>query len=333
MLHVRHERWLVAATLLLAPVLHGATPAHAQPIQPTAQARSIQVTSTSYGNLWDQSQNPFFPDFDGPIYVYSVPTSLTFSAVDLQPFAQSRSSSDPGVPIVGTPDGTAQASQSSSIAPLLVQAEGAVASSTDSYLMTVTQIGQVNALLNPPVPYFYGNVSDAEIARSSFSVTFDVVVPTAFSLTGSLDFLFEPPAPGSIPYDVTIAGFIDLSAQGGPIVAHGEIECALPECFTYEPSVDVQGMLAPGTYVLSAQIESSAASYCYDSGTLTCYEPGGSGGFAVELATEPPAVPALGLWGGVALASVLGATASGCTLLGNAASCGRKVQWSARESR
>jgi hypothetical protein len=301
-------RRALLVSLALAPWLSGV--ALAQPVQIVGQSRSVEAASTTFGNLWHENQNPFFPDFDQPGYQQSYPTSDQATAGHLMSWTDSAATQDPPAPIVGSLSGSALATQDSDLSPFLVEATGTVEIVTDSYLMTPAEVQLIDSLLNPPVPFFFGTVDDNESARSHHTVTFDVAATTPYALSGALAFDFLPPAQGSIPGDVLLRGFIELAESGGPVIGRAEIDCSSAYCSVLDPTLDSSGSLAPGTYVLSAEIEGFGAGYCYDAGTLTCFMPGGDASFTATLTLGGgPPVPALGGAGRLLLA--LGVAALG----------------------
>ena len=308
----------VPSLLLIAVVSGLAVEAGAQTLELIDQTRTLEASSTSRGNLWDESQNPFFPDFHQPIFVYPVASSDDAAAPDFTPWTASVQTQDPALPLVPAPSGAAQASQDSLLSAGLIELSGEAQVDTDSYLMTVAQVQQIDAFVNPPVPFFFGTVDDTEEARSHSSVSFEVLESTPYTLTGALAWSAATPPPGSIPGDGVVQGFIELAEQGGAVLARTELDCVPDLCWVLDPPLDQSGTLAPGTYVFSAEIHTSGGGYCYDAGTLTCFMPSIDGSFDAQLNLGGGApVPALG--SGATLALALGLAGLGWRLTRRAA--------------
>lgn len=83
---------------------------------PTAQTRSVQATSTTFGDLWQSGSSPEFPSFDPPTVTLSgAPANQTLTALTIADFDATASVSAGGVLIVSS-SGTASASVDSVIA-------------------------------------------------------------------------------------------------------------------------------------------------------------------------------------------------------------------------
>jgi hypothetical protein len=167
--------------------------------------------------------------------------------------------------------------------------------------------------VQPSVPFFFGTVDDTEEGRSHSSISFQVLESTPYTLTGTLAWSPAPPPPGSIPGDAVVQGFVELSEQGGAVLARSELDCFPDLCWVLDDPLDESGTLAPGTYVFSAEVYAGGAGYCYDAGTLTCFMPSVDVSFDAQLSLGEAPVPALGAAASLALAPGLAGLGWGLT--------------------
>lgn len=259
----------------------------------TAQDRSVDATSRSLGGLWDILSSPFFPDFDPPTTTFEEVALDSASAPDLTPFSATASTVDPPLLAV-SPDGSASATQTSTLTPSLIDAAGSFSLVGHSRTLTQQELDLANAFLNPPIPYGLGLLDDEENGGSSFSVDFDVALATPYSLTGSLGISPVEFADGLFPITAASAA---ITLSGGPqgLLVFASIAqeglCDPGPCTG--DTLDVQGVLQPGSYTLTAHADGSAQGLCIDIVSFTCHTPTASGSFDLTLALSSTPVPAL----------------------------------------
>lgn len=282
------EAVLVAAALQLA----AAGDARAQ-LGITDQQRTLSAASTSYGALWDENANPFFPDLDPPTLSFEENAADVRSAPDFGPFEQTASTVDPFILILA-PQGSVQSFQSSTLSPVAIHASSSVGVVAHSRTLTATELSQANAYFQPAVPYDFGTLGDSEGGVSELSVDFVVSEAQPFTLSASV-FVSEAEAVGG--FELTSAGVVVvLVGPSGAVASVGADQSGvcpgLGACSTGFDSVEVSGVLEPGSYTLTAGANVGAGGSCLEIGSFACHAPTADGSFEVSLAT-PTGVPAL----------------------------------------
>lgn len=296
----------------------------------TAQDRSVDAASESFGSIWQENQNPFFPDFEGPALTLTEDASDAAAAPGAGPFDATASSVDPLLLIVA-PQGSAMAAQTSALGPAAFTASGSFSANAHSRTLTPSELAAATTFFHPPVPYDFGILSDDEQAASGFSVSFTVSSPTPYTLDASA-------AVSALEFIVPIQGFeltaaavdVELAGPSG-VVASLSLDqlafCDSQSCFPGSDALQAQGTLAPGGYTLSASATGTALGTCTEVPGFTsfqCYVPAAGGSFELSLALDPAAVPGL-----PADALALLATA----LAGSGAALGRPTKRPARSDR
>jgi hypothetical protein len=298
--------------LALAVAFGGALPASGQ-VGVTAQDRSVAASSQSRVSLWQENQNPFFPDFEAA--AVSVPQTANDSeaAPGAGPFDATASTADPTVLFLA-PAGSATASQISSLGASGSTASGSFSAVGHSRTLTQQELAFATGLLQPPVPYDFGMLTDHEQAGSDFSATFQVSSPTPYTLDATV-------AVSALQFIVPLVGFEITSASAsvelvGPsgVVASVAIEqldfCGVEECFPGSDSVQAEGILDPGSYTLEAHAAGSATGTCTELPGYTpfeCHTSSADGSFSLSLALGSPPVPSFSPPGLALLAAALGA--------------------------
>jgi hypothetical protein len=272
----------------------GAAHAGAAGFAPISQDRSISATMTGRTSVWFSftGSNPFFPDFDPPDQMVDTPNGpVGSSAADFGPF-------DDTIVVADTIDvvnGTATISQDSSITPTEIHASGSHDVQLDG--ANGQELGN------------YVVRSNLFESSSSFSATFGVSEDTEYTLaatlTRSLDWALEP-AGGGLPH-ANADVYVELVGPGGVVasaMAPESSTCPPDNCA--EATLDVSGVLAPGTYTLTAYATGEGYSDCLDVGPeVTCFNAAGTAAYDVRLETAVTAVPAVGAPGGLVLAFLL----------------------------
>jgi hypothetical protein len=286
----------------------------------TAQDRSVEASSQSYGGLWDETQNPFFPDFEGPAQSFTNTASDAEAAPDTAPFSAAASTVDPPIVLLA-PQGSATATQTSSLGTASIDASGSVDANGHSRPLTQGELDLANLYFHPPVPYNFGTLGDDEGGGSHFSVSFDVATPTPYALGASVGLSAAERETDDYPgFERTSgAAMVELTGPSGSVaaIAIDQLDfCPLfAPCVPGSDSLAAEGTLAPGSYTLSASASASAWGGCSELPGYTdfqCYAPAADGSFDLSLALGATPVPSLSPGGLLALASVL--LASGATL-------------------
>lgn len=249
----------------------------------TTQQRTVEASSHSDLWLWAQGTNPGPPAFDPPTASYGANHSDADSAPDFNNFSASASSTAP--PAVGpaAPAASASASHTSSLSPTQITASGGFTAQGDSDLASQPMLDALNALLHPPIPYFVGMLGGSEQGRSHFEVDFQVAAPTAYQLAGSLTLSPGNIGGGGLPYVAAGSGRIELIGPSGSVALLDQpVGCG---CTT---PLDSNGVLAPGSYTLLANVEGGTNAHC---DLLGCNDPSMSGSFTLSLALPASVVP------------------------------------------
>jgi hypothetical protein len=275
----------------------------------TAQQRSVEATSQSHELLWQTGTNPFFPDFDPPTASYTANHSDDAQAPGFAGFHETASSPAPLFQGFIGPAASASTSQTSSLAANRIAASGRFSARADSYTIPQLALTAINFTLMPPVPYNFGIIDGSETGDSQFSVQFDLAEPTPFHLTGSVAVSAMEIIPVALIPMTSSVTSISLTGPSGSVA---QLDLAQPfDPFDPQPatdSLDVQGMLAPGSYTLSAHATGSAESLCFEDIGLVCYHPSSSGSFQLKLLLGSFDVPGpsrlAGALLGVALAAI-----------------------------
>jgi hypothetical protein len=248
----------------------------------TSQEREVGTTSQSDLFLWEQGTNP---QTDPAAATYDANDDHQASAPDFAPFTASVASTAPAVVGPAVRDGDASASQTSSLGPQAITASGSVSMSGDAllYFPGSEVISALNALLQPPVPYFFGYLDGEEAAGSSLSVTFELSEPTPYHLVGSLT-----AGPGNVGFPSTIfssGALVALSGPSGTVLSEDVVSC---DC---EEELDHQGVLAPGSYTLILLASAHGDPSC-NPFTLSCSTFATDAAFDVSLSLAgAPVVP------------------------------------------
>lgn len=248
----------------------------------TAQEREVSTASQSDLFLWQQGTNP---QTDPATATYNANDDHQTSAPDFAPFAETVSSTAP--PVVGPAvrDGDASASQTSSLGPNAITASGSASMSGNAllYFPGSEVISALNAVLQPPVPYFFGYLDGEEGGGSSLTVTFELTEPTPYHLVGSLT-----AGPGNVGFPslfFSSSALVALSGPSGTVLSQDVFSC---DC---EEELDYQGVLAPGSYTLTLDASAYGAPFC-DPFTLSCTTYGTDAAFDVNLSLAgAPVVP------------------------------------------
>jgi hypothetical protein len=305
--------WRTSCCLILVGAALTVPLASSAQVAFTAQDRSANASSRSFGDLWDENSNPFFPDFDGPVWSISDEATDTATASDFGPFDDGATTLDPSLSGFA-PNGSAMASQDSAIAQTRITADGGFALAGHSRTLTQGELDLINAFLMPAVPFDFGILSDEENGSSSFSLSFDLTSPTPYTLNGSLALSAAVRMAEFQGFEITTASAsIALTGPSGEVasVAIDQADfCddAVP-CVPGADSIDVQGVLDPGSYTLAASVTGTALGGCNEITVFTCYTPGADGSFGLALTLEPPPVPALPPVAALLAAAALAASA------------------------
>ena len=295
-------RALAAASASLAlPALAGAQASFA------AQQRKVEATSHSQLLLWEQGTNPGPPDFDPSTASFAADHADEIAAPDFGGFSEIASSVAP--PAVGSvgPEASASASQTSSLDPGSITATGSFSMNADSEFITQADLAELNALLQPPIPYFVGVLQfGSETASSEFSVDFDVSVPTPYHLVGNV--AHTQGTIGSVPPPRPATGFAQIELIG-PSGSLAEVSLT---ALGGSEDLDVEGVLAPGSYTLSATGLGVTNARC-DPFSITCMDPTMSGSFELSLSLTAAVVP--GPSYGLALLLAVALAATGAAVL------------------
>jgi hypothetical protein len=286
----------------------------------TAQDRSVEASSQSYGGLWDETQNPFFPDFEAPAQSFTNTAGDAEAAPDTAPFGATAATVDPAILILA-PQGSATATQISSVGTASIDASGSVDANGHGRTLTQGELDLANSYLNPPAPYDFGILGDHDAGGSHFSASFDVATPTPYALTASVGLSAAERETDDIPgFEMTSGtALIELTGPSGSVaaIAIDQLDFCPPfaPCVPGSDALAAQGTLAPGSYTLSASVSASARGRCSELPGYTdfqCHAPAADGSFDLSLALGATPVPSLSPGGLLALASVL--LASGATL-------------------
>ena len=283
----------------------------------TDQQREVRAASSSIGGLWDENSNPIFPDFDPATFTLTEFSEDIETAPDATPWNATVATTDPALLAVA-PSGSASATQLSNISSALVFATGTYSHVGHSRLLTASELALANSFLNPPVPYNFGQLGDTESGESSFRIDFTLAEPTPYRLTGSVSLSALQLADGILPLT---SGAASIVLSGGPLglleyvsIAQDPLFCSPAPC-TAGDSIDVQGVLEPGSYTLAATVEGGAQGFCADLIGFTCHVSTSSGSFdlTLTLATQLPALSPGAVAGLAALIALVGATVVGRT--------------------
>jgi hypothetical protein len=295
---------------LAVAALSAPAPAAAQ-LSYTDEDRSVETSSRSSGALWDTGSNPFFPDFDPPVLTLTDTATDSAAAPGSSPFGASVATSDPLL-LALAPEGSATASQTSSLSASQAVASGSVTGIGHSRTLTQAELDLANFYFSPSVPFDFGTLGDEEDASADFSATFDVASATPYRLTGSLALSAAERVEDTPGYEITYAtGSIVLTGPEG-VVASVALDQAdscgfTGPCLPSSDDLDVEGTLAPGSYTLSARVGGVALGGCTEVTHFACYAPGVGGSFDLALTLGPPPFPSLPLSGLLSLAAALAA--------------------------
>jgi hypothetical protein len=289
----------LSGALLLLPAAGSAQ------VQLTSQQRRVEAVSHSDGDLWLSDSDPYV---DPPDLSLDPEEIDEVSAADFGSFSESANSNDPRWVSHLAMDGTATASQTSSLSASQLSASGSFAGTTDSYEVTGFDLSLTNLELGPP-NYAIAYSGDQETATSSFTVGFDVVRPTSFHLTGGLSLSAAMLVGTGSGFPVSSGqAFLELRRDGGAVVAAIAIEQS-PGCGAFcvplSDSIDTAGILAPGSYTLTAEATGTATGICHPGVAFLCVQPPVEGSFDVALGLDATPVPALDATGLTALAICL----------------------------
>jgi hypothetical protein len=289
-------RWLhVSVSVCAALVLPAFASAQATF---TSQERSVETTSHRDVWLWEQGTNPVDPDFDPPAAGYPVDHSNEVQAPDFGSFTGTALSTTPPVVGISAPVSTASASQTSSLAPGEIAASGSFATTAHSFWISGPAITDINALLQPPIPYWVGGAGGMETAVTRFSVGFQLSAATAFHLVGSTTLSSGDIGMG-LPYHKSGSASIELSGPSGSVAdLTTDYGCGCTR------DLDSRGMLAPGSYTLSVSVNGYSDARC-DLPQYACAVPSMSGSFDLGLTLAAPVVPGFSPPGAALLALAL----------------------------
>jgi hypothetical protein len=217
----------------------------------TAQEREVATHSHSALGLWQQGSNPMSSD---PTAAYTANDDHGTAAPDFAPFSATVTSTAP--PVVGPAvrEGSASASQTSSLQPQAITASADVSASGDAFFLDSSVIAALNALLLPPVPYFFGYMSGNESAGSQLTVEFELSEPTPYHLTGSL--VAGPGFVGFPSQFFSSSASVQLDGPSGTVESDQAFSCGC------EHELDRAGILAPGSYTLLLSAGSHVAPFC-----------------------------------------------------------------------
>lgn len=246
----------------------------------TSQEREVETKSHSELFLWQEGTDPTTAPATA---TYTANDDHLTAAPDFTPFTATVDSTAP--PVVGPAvrDGDASASQTSSLAPNAITAAGSVSASGEALFLVVGSavISALNALLQPPVPYFFGYMRGSESGRSSLAVEFELSEPTPYTLVGSL-----ATGPGHVGFPSQFwssTAHVVLSGPSGTVLSREVVSC---DC---EQELDYQGVLAPGSYTLGLYAGSHVVPFC---DLQSCYTYATNSAFDVDLSLAgAPVVP------------------------------------------
>jgi hypothetical protein len=303
-------RW--AASCLLAALLPGVAPtAVAADLVFTAQARSVDVASTTIADLWELGTNPFFPDFDAPSLSPTADASDSDMAIDFTAFSATLNLTNPGIPLLTTV-GEVSATQTSALEARAISAVGGFDASRDAHTIDAGALATISALLG--VTYNFGIARDSQTGASSFQTTFDVTKEAVYRVTGTLT---VSAVGGLFPGDTLSDASVELRpVAGAPLftMSISQDDFCSAGCEPGAVSFDQPVTLPPGSYELTADAGGAATGTCADiGGGLTCATSPTYATFVVEL-VESTEVPALGTGAQILLALMLGACACGFAL-------------------
>jgi hypothetical protein len=263
---------LAACTALAWPALAVAQATY------SAQEREVETTSHSELLLWQQGTDPTTAP---PNASYTANDDHLTGAPDFAPFTATVDSTAPAVVGPAVRPGAASASQTSSLQPHAIQASASVSASGEALFPAAGVITALNALLQPPVPYFFGYLHGSESGRSQLTVTFELSEPTPYILAGSL--AAGPGFPGFPSQFESSTASVYLIGPSGTVESDEAISC---DC---EHALDREGVLAPGSYTLFLSAGSSVAPFC---DLLSCYTYATDAAFDVTLSLAgAPVVP------------------------------------------
>jgi hypothetical protein len=274
------RRWLHASLAVCAAL---ALPAFASAQASfTSQVRSVETTSHRDVWLWEQGTNPVNPDFDPPTAGYPVDHSNEVQAPDFGSFTGTALSTTPPVVGISAPVSTASASQTSTLAPGEIAASGSFATTAHSFLVLEPAISNINALLQPPIPYWIGIADGSETAVTRFSAGFQLSAATAYHLVGSTT-LSAGDIGMVLPYKSGSASIVLSGPSGSVANLTTNYGCACTR------DLDSQGVLAPGSYTLSVLVDGFSNARC---DLFGCAVPSMSGSFDLSLVlADVPVVP------------------------------------------
>jgi hypothetical protein len=253
----------------------------------SAQARSLTAASQSDGLLWAQGSTPFFPDNDPPTATYTANHSDSAQAPGFGSFDDTAISTAPLIMNFIGPTASASSAQTSSLAPNLITASGSAASQANSYPIPPATLSLINFALHPPVPYDIGAIQGLETGESQFSASFTLAQTTPYHLLGSVEAAVGVLVDGTIPITNGLAS-VRLTGPSG-IVADVLVFSLAPP---HSNAVDLEGVLTPGSYTLSARSWSVAQGLCNGLLSFTCYSPTNDASFDLSLSLGgTPEVP------------------------------------------
>jgi hypothetical protein len=265
---------LAASALLAWPALAAAQASF------TSQQRFVRATSESTALLWKQGTSPFPPNNDPPAATFIENGADETQSPGFGSFTASASSVAPAAVGPVVPDASAAASQTSSLAPSEVTASGSFSADADSESISPAQIAALNALLLPPIPYIGGFVQSSETAVTEFSVDFTLSEPTLYHLVGNV--AHTPGTIGQVPHVAVGAASIELTGPSGSVASVSLSPVGGSE------DLDVEGVLASGSYTLHADGSSGAFGRC---DLVACVDPTLSGSFELRLTLAAAVVP------------------------------------------
>jgi hypothetical protein len=142
-------------------------------------------------------------------------------------------------------------------------------------------------------------------------VSFDVATPTPYTLTASVGL-------SALQWEIEFPGFeltsaaasVELAGPSGSVAAVSvdQLDFCSGSCGPGSDSLAAEGILAPGSYTLSARIDASAWGRCSEVpgySSFQCYAPTADGSFDLSLALGAAPVPLLSPSGTLALAALL----------------------------
>lgn len=288
----------LAATTFASLMAFAAPHAASAQLAITSQDRSVVAESESRGELWDESQTPFFPDYEFPIESFTATAQDDEVASDSEPFDAVASTIDP--PVQGlAPQGTASSTQTSSLAESVLAASGSFSTQAHSRTLTQAELDLANLFLAPLVPFNLGILSSYESAGSHYEVGFDLVTALPYTISATADLSATERLVEVFGWEQT-SGVVSVELVGpsGVVTAmtvDQHVFCGFDgPCLPASGALDESGTLPPGHYTLTASIVGSAFGTCTEVPGMTpfeCHTPAADGSFDVVLSFSAPSVP------------------------------------------